>query len=67
MLPFLLYSAGSYFGDVDLFNLSLTGTYRDSTAVSDTESKFFVLQRDSIVKMEMVFQSEFNEIKKLAV
>lgn len=50
-LPFLLYSVGSYFGDVDVFNESFAGTYRDSTAVSDAESKFFVLQRDSIVKM----------------
>ena len=43
MLPFILYSVGSYFGDVDIFNQNVSGSYRDSTAVSDSESKFFVL------------------------
>lgn len=49
-----------------MFNESFEGTYRDSTAVSDAESKFFVLQRESIVKMQQVFHNEFNEIKQLA-
>ena len=48
LVPFIAYTVGSYFGDCDLFPETLNGVpqaniERDSTAISDTESQFFVL------------------------
>lgn len=39
---------------------------RDSTAISDTESQFFVLQKEVLNKMQQTFEKEFGEIETLA-
>jgi hypothetical protein len=68
-IPFIAYTVGSYFGDCDLFSehsaptaTAVSNTERDSTAISDTESQFFVLQKDALNRMATVFTSEFQEI-----
>jgi hypothetical protein len=39
---------------------------RDSTAITDDESQFFVLQKEAFNKMSHSFQPEFKELQELA-
>lgn len=40
---------------------------RDSTAISDQDSQFFVLQKEAINKMSNTFYAEFKEVENLAI
>lgn len=67
LIPFIAYTVGSYFGDVDLFQdnkkrgCELTAE-RDSTAIAEQDCNFFVLTKEPFNKMRQVFFAEFSEI-----
>lgn len=65
LIPFIAYTVGSYFGDVDLFQdkrkNQLTAE-RDSTAIAEQECNFFVLTKEPFTKMKQVFFTEYSEI-----
>ena len=70
LIPFIAYTAGSYFGDVDLFQdkrKSQLSAERDSTAVAEQDCNFFVLTKEPFTKMKQVFCAEFAEIQTLAL
>ena len=74
IIPFIAYTSGSYFGDVDLFRVNRIGqnsmlalvAERDSTAIAETDSSIFELSKEPLIKMSEVFKNEFAELEKLA-
>jgi high-affinity Fe2+/Pb2+ permease len=57
---------GSYFGDVDIFIANTTNFERDSTAIATMESHFFVLAREVINQLKVIFKKEFEEMEELS-
>ena len=50
-IPFIAYLEGSYFGDSDFLNdFNSENNLRDGTAITEKESNFFILSKESIQK-----------------
>jgi len=64
-VPFISYVEGSYFGDSDIFRKS-NHLERDSTAIAECESHFFVLSREVIIQLRKTFPAEILQMSELA-
>jgi len=65
-IPFIGYIEGAYFGDTDIFINDVQHFERDSTAMAAIESHFFVLAREVIENLKLVFHKELKEMEDLA-
>jgi hypothetical protein len=66
-IPFIAYLEGSYFGDSDFLNdIHSEHNYRDGTAITEKESNFFILSKESIQKHKQNFRAEMQEMEEIS-
>ena len=66
-IPFIAYLEGSYFGDSDfLSDINSEHNYRDGTAITERESNFFILSKESIQKHKQNFRAEMQEMEEIS-
>lgn len=67
-IPFIAYLEGSYFGDSDFLNdMSSEHNSRDGTAITEKESNFFILSKESIQKHKLTFREEMQEMDEISL
>ena len=67
-IPFIAYLEGSYFGDSDFLNdMSSEHNSRDGTAITEKESNFFILSKESIQKHKLTFREEMQEMEEISL
>lgn len=66
-IPFIAYLEGSYFGDSDFLNdFNSEHNFRDGTAITEKESNFFILSKESILKHKQIFRDEMQEMEEIS-
>jgi hypothetical protein len=66
-IPFISYLEGSYFGDSDFLpDFGNDPRYRDGSAITERESNFFILSKESIQKHRISFKAEMQEMEELS-
>jgi len=66
-IPFIAYLEGSYLGDSDFLNeMHSEHNYRDGTAITERESNFFILSKESIQKHKLNFRAEMQEMEEIS-